>query len=45
MLDLVTTNNGFDGLLNGDDHITAKVIDAALNGADSPEGDYRLLTR
>jgi D-3-phosphoglycerate dehydrogenase / 2-oxoglutarate reductase len=31
MLDLVTTNNGFDGFLNGDDHITAKVIDAALN--------------
>ena len=30
MLDLITTNNGFDGLLNGDDHITAKVIDAAL---------------
>ncbi len=28
MLDLVQT--GFDGLLNGDDHITAKVIDAAL---------------
>src|SRR3954454_12922058 len=31
MLDLVTSNNGFDGLLNGDDHITAKVIEAALN--------------
>lgn len=31
MLDLVTGNNGFDGFLNGDDHITAKVIDAALN--------------
>ncbi len=31
MLDLITSNNGFDGLLNGDDHITAKVIDAALN--------------
>ncbi|HEX3357904.1 MAG TPA: phosphoglycerate dehydrogenase [Tepidisphaeraceae bacterium] len=31
MLDLITANNGFDGLLNGDDHITAKVIDAALN--------------
>jgi D-3-phosphoglycerate dehydrogenase / 2-oxoglutarate reductase len=30
MLDLVTTNGGFDGLLNGDDRITAKVIDAAL---------------
>jgi lactate dehydrogenase-like 2-hydroxyacid dehydrogenase len=31
MLDRITTNGGFDGLLNGDDHITAKVIDAALN--------------
>jgi D-3-phosphoglycerate dehydrogenase len=31
MLDLVTSNNGFDGFLNGDDHITAKVIDAALH--------------
>ncbi len=31
MLDLVTSNDGFDGFLNGDDHITAKVIDAALN--------------
>ncbi len=30
VLDLITTNGGFDGLLNGDDHITAKVIDAAL---------------
>src|SRR5213078_1927138 len=30
MLELVTTNGGFDGLLNGDDIITAKVIDAAL---------------
>lgn len=30
MLDLIKSNNGFDGLLNGDDHITAKVIDAAL---------------
>ncbi len=30
MLDLVTKDGGFDGLLNGDDHITAKVIDAAL---------------
>lgn len=30
MLELVTTNGGFDGLLNGDDQITAKVIDAAL---------------
>ncbi len=31
MLKLVNDNGGFDGLLNGDDHITAKVIDAALN--------------
>jgi D-3-phosphoglycerate dehydrogenase len=30
MLDLVKSGGGFDGLLNGDDHITAKVIDAAL---------------
>jgi D-3-phosphoglycerate dehydrogenase / 2-oxoglutarate reductase len=30
MLDLVTNNGGFDGLLNGDDLITQKVIDAAL---------------
>lgn len=30
MLELVTKDGGFDGLLNGDDHITAKVIDAAL---------------
>ena len=30
MLQLVTTNGGFDGLLNGDDALTAKVIDAAL---------------
>ncbi|HET6248780.1 MAG TPA: phosphoglycerate dehydrogenase [Tepidisphaeraceae bacterium] len=30
MLDLIKANNGFDGLLNGDDKITAKVIDAAL---------------
>jgi len=30
MLDLVTKDGGFDGLLNGDDRITAKVIDAAL---------------
>jgi D-3-phosphoglycerate dehydrogenase len=30
MLELVTTSGGFDGLLNGDDRITAKVIDAAL---------------
>jgi D-3-phosphoglycerate dehydrogenase len=30
MLDLIKSNDGFDGFLNGDDHITAKVIDAAL---------------
>src|SRR3954468_6832339 len=30
MLDLVTKDGGFDGLLNGDDRITAKVIDAML---------------
>jgi D-3-phosphoglycerate dehydrogenase len=30
MLDLVKEGGGFDGLLNGDDIITAKVIDAAL---------------
>ncbi len=30
MLDLIASNDGFDGLLNGDDHITAKVIDAGL---------------
>ena len=30
MLELVRSGGGFDGLLNGDDHITAKVIDAAL---------------
>lgn len=30
MLELVTKDGGFDGLLNGDDHITAKVIDASL---------------
>jgi D-3-phosphoglycerate dehydrogenase len=30
MLDLVKSGGGFDGLLNGDDRITAKVIDAAL---------------
>lgn len=30
MLDLVKQHHGFDGLLNGDDHITARVIDAAL---------------
>src|SRR5688572_22076705 len=30
MLELVNSGGGFDGLLNGDDRITAKVIDAAL---------------
>jgi D-3-phosphoglycerate dehydrogenase / 2-oxoglutarate reductase len=30
MLDLVRAGGGFDGLLNGDDQITARVIDAAL---------------
>ena len=30
MLDLVRAGGGFDGLLNGDDQITAKVIDVAL---------------
>lgn len=30
VLKLIADNNGFDGLLNGDDHISAKVIDAAL---------------
>ncbi|MEX0655495.1 MAG: phosphoglycerate dehydrogenase [Phycisphaeraceae bacterium] len=30
MLKLVTSNGGFDGLLHGDDAITARVIDAAL---------------
>src|SRR4051794_28390355 len=30
MLDLVNDGEGFDGLLNGDDLITAKVIDAAM---------------
>jgi D-3-phosphoglycerate dehydrogenase len=30
MLELVTKDGGFDGLLNGDDQITAKVIDACL---------------
>lgn len=29
MLDLIQKNGGFDGFLNGDDRITAKVIDAA----------------
>lgn len=31
MLQLIAQHQGFDGLLNGDDHITAKVIDAALS--------------
>jgi D-3-phosphoglycerate dehydrogenase len=35
MLDLIQSNGGFDGLLNGDDLITSKVIDAAL-GAKTP---------
>src|SRR5688572_19877744 len=30
MIDLVKKDAGFDGLLNGDDQITARVIDAAL---------------
>jgi D-3-phosphoglycerate dehydrogenase len=30
MLELVTTDGGFDGILHGDDHITRKVIEAAL---------------
>jgi D-3-phosphoglycerate dehydrogenase / 2-oxoglutarate reductase len=30
MLELVKSGGGFDGLLNGDDQITARVIDAAL---------------
>jgi D-3-phosphoglycerate dehydrogenase / 2-oxoglutarate reductase len=30
IFDLVKSGGGFDGLLNGDDQITAKVIDAAL---------------
>ena len=30
MLDLIAKEGSFDGLLNGDDHITAKVIDALL---------------
>ncbi len=30
IFDLVTRDGGFDGLLNGDDRITARVIDAAL---------------
>src|SRR4029077_16601881 len=30
MIDLIQSNGGFDGLLNGDDAITARVIDAGL---------------
>jgi D-3-phosphoglycerate dehydrogenase len=30
LLDLITSNGGFDGLLCGDDHLTARMIDAAL---------------
>lgn len=30
LLELIQQHGGFDGLLNGDDHITAAVIDAAL---------------
>ncbi|MDB5290608.1 MAG: hydroxyacid dehydrogenase [Phycisphaerales bacterium] len=30
VLDVLRSNGGFDGLLNGDDQITAKVIDAGL---------------
>lgn len=33
LLDLIDEHGGFDGLLNGDDAITAKVIDAALAAA------------
>ena len=44
MLDLISANDGFDGFLNGDDKITAKVIDAArslyaANAVDSSEWD------
>ncbi|MFP4144696.1 MAG: phosphoglycerate dehydrogenase [Phycisphaeraceae bacterium] len=35
LLDLIDQHGGFDGLLNGDDAITAKVIDAAL-AAETP---------
>ena len=31
VLDLIIANGGFDGLLNGDDKITARVIDVAIN--------------
>ena len=30
LLDLIESHDGFDGLLCGDDHVTARVIDAAL---------------
>jgi D-3-phosphoglycerate dehydrogenase / 2-oxoglutarate reductase len=33
MLDLIRSNDGFDGFLNGDDLITGKVIDAALGSS------------
>lgn len=33
LLGLIKEHGGFDGLLNGDDHITTKVIDAALAAA------------
>ena len=33
MLDLIAKHDGFDGLLNGDDAITAKVIDAGLTAS------------
>src|SRR5690606_17766909 len=35
MLKLVQEHGGFDGFLNGDDHITAQVIDAALAAPNS----------
>ena len=31
VLDLIKQNGGFDGLLNGDDEITQKVIEAVAN--------------
>ena len=33
MLDLIKSNDGFDGFLNGDDLITSKVIDAGLGSS------------
>ena len=33
MIELIQSNGGFDGLLNGDDLITSKVIDAGLSAA------------